>query len=207
MYSAFWFTPLLLCSSGGGLWLAFPSWAHLKFPGSSTDNKGAVTLRTSAAKCSPRVLGRVAQSVQKCLLSAPELGAEGDSSVPGRAAAAPLDHGNVPIFTASSALSSVSCWNCRSEVLWRARDCTKVLKELRCPRAHQWSSLHIPTLSVLQLKPEVIPLKSTSLGNVALSVWPEDHSLLGRRGQGRLSCQDELTPLRSAGENWEGVEK
>lgn len=135
MYSAFWFTPLLLCSSRGGLWLAFPSWAHLKFPGSSTDNKGAVTLRTSAAKCSPRVLGRVAQSVQKCLLSAPELGAEGDSSVPRRAAAAPLDHGSVPIFTASSALSSVSCWNCRSEVLWRARDCTKVLKELRCPRA------------------------------------------------------------------------
>lgn len=133
-YSAFWFTPSLLCSSRGGLWLAFPSWAHLKFPGLGTDNKGAVTLRTSAAKCSPRVLGRFAQSVQKCLLSAPELAAEGDSSASRRAAVTPLDHGNVPVFTASSALASVFCWNCRSEVLWRAQDCTKVLKELRLPR-------------------------------------------------------------------------
>lgn len=140
MYSVFWFIPLLFCSSRGRLWLAFPSWAHLNFPGMGTDNKGIGTLRTFAAKCSHRVLGRFAQSVQKCLLSVPELAAEGDSSVPGGA----LDHGNIPIFSASSALASVSCLNFRSEVSWRAQGCTKMLEELCHPRAPHWyvSSAH-----------------------------------------------------------------
>lgn len=73
MYSALQFTPTLSCNSRGRLWLAFPSWAHLKFPGLGTDNKGAVTLWTSAAKYSPRVLERFAQSAEKYLLSAPAL--------------------------------------------------------------------------------------------------------------------------------------
>lgn len=132
-FHAFWFTPLLLCTSGGGLWLDFPSWVHLKFPGWDTDNKGAVTLGTSAAKCSPGVLGRFAQSVQKycCQHLSWQL-----KVTQIWAAVTPLDHGNVPIFTASSALESISsCWNFRSQMLWRAQDCRKVLKELHHPRA------------------------------------------------------------------------
>lgn len=39
------------------------------------------------------------------------------------------------------------------------------------PLVHHWSWLHISTLSVLQVKHEVIPLKSTSLRNAALSIW------------------------------------
>lgn len=62
IHSACWFTPSLLCSSTGRLWLAFPSWAHLKFRGLVTDNKGAVALRPSAAKCLPRVLQSLCRS-------------------------------------------------------------------------------------------------------------------------------------------------
>lgn len=58
------------------------------------------------------------------------------------------------------------------------------------------ATVALTLLSVLPVKPGVTALRSMSLRNVSLSFSRQQ----GRGEQGKLSCQNEMTPLSSAGE-------
>lgn len=171
-FHAFWFTPLLLCTSGGGLWLAFPSWVHLKFPGWGTDNKGAVTLRRSAAKCSPRVLGRYARFVQKycCQHQSWQL-----KVTQVWTAVTPLDLSSSHFHCFFSPGKYLILLKLQVTDVVEGTRLHKSVKRATSPQSSslvcQWCSLHILTLFAVQVEAEVTPLRSISLKTMALSLW------------------------------------